>query len=67
MDYTFYLWHVLTLRVPLLWGFRRVHHVDPDLNASTAIRFHFHDMIVSLPWRLAQVRPSGASPGELGL
>jgi sterol desaturase/sphingolipid hydroxylase (fatty acid hydroxylase superfamily) len=67
MDYTFYLWHVLTHKVPLLWLFHRVHHVDPDLDASTAIRFHFVDMIVSLPWRLAQVRLSGAGPRELGL
>jgi sterol desaturase/sphingolipid hydroxylase (fatty acid hydroxylase superfamily) len=67
MDYTFYLWHVATHKVPILWRFHRVHHVDPDLDASTAIRFHFFDMIVSLPWRLAQVRLSGASPRAIAL
>ncbi len=66
MDYTFYLWHVATHKMPVLWRFHRVHHVDPDLDASTAIRFHFIDMLVSLPWRLMQVRLSGASPRELG-
>ena len=65
MDYGFYLWHVATHRVPFLWRFHRVHHVDPDMDASTAIRFHFVDMIVSLPWRLAQVRASGITPGAL--
>ena len=59
MDYGFYLWHVATHKVPLLWRFHRVHHVDPDLDASTALRFHFLDMLVSLPWRLVQVRLSG--------
>ena len=67
MDYTFYLWHVLTHKVPVLWRFHRVHHVDPDLDMSTAIRFHFIDMIVSLPWRLAQVRLIGASPRGLAM
>ncbi|MCB2046677.1 MAG: sterol desaturase family protein [Novosphingobium sp.] len=67
MDYTFYLWHVATHKVPLLWRIHRVHHVDPDLDASTAIRFHFIDMIVSLPWRLVQVRLSGASPRGLAM
>jgi len=66
MDYGFYLWHVATHRVPFLWRFHRVHHVDPDLDASTAVRFHFLDMLLSLPWRLVQVRVSGVGPRELG-
>ena len=59
MDYGFYLWHVLTHKVPFLWRFHRVHHLDPDMDASTAIRFHPVDMLVSLPFRLLQVRLSG--------
>ncbi|MDG2001749.1 MAG: sterol desaturase family protein [Novosphingobium sp.] len=67
MDYGFYLWHVATHKVPLLWRFHRVHHVDPDLDMSTAVRFHTLDMLVSLPWRLAQVRLSGVGPKALTL
>ena len=66
MDYTYYLWHVATHKVPFLWRFHRVHHNDPDLDASTAVRFHFIDMLVSLPWRLVQVRVSGTGPRMLG-
>lgn len=65
MDYGFYLWHVATHKVPFLWRFHRVHHVDPDMDASTALRFHFVDMFVSLPWRLVQVRLSGIGPRGL--
>lgn len=65
MDYGFYWWHVLTHRVPLLWRFHRVHHIDPDMDASTAVRFHAVDMVVSLPWRLMQVRIAGVSPKAL--
>jgi len=55
MDYTLYLWHVLTHRVPFLWRFHAVHHVDLDLDASTALRFHFGELAVSAPYRAAQV------------
>ena len=65
MDYGFFWWHVATHKVPFLWRFHRVHHVDPDMDASTAVRFHFIDMLVSLPWRLVQVRLAGASPKTL--
>ena len=65
MDYGFYWWHVATHKVPFLWRFHRVHHIDPDMDASTAVRFHPIDMLVSLPWRLVQVRLAGVSPKAL--
>ena len=67
MDYGFYLWHVATHKMPFLWRFHRVHHLDRDLDMSTAIRFHFLDMLVSLPWRLVQVRVSGIDLKTLAL
>lgn len=65
MDYTFFLWHIATHKSRFLWRFHRVHHVDPDLDALTGVRFHALDMLVSLPWRLVQVRISGISPRSL--
>jgi sterol desaturase/sphingolipid hydroxylase (fatty acid hydroxylase superfamily) len=65
MDYGFYWWHVATHKVPFLWRFHRVHHIDPDMDMSTAVRFHPVDMLVSLPWRLVQVRLSGVGPKGL--
>lgn len=65
MDYTLYLWHVLTHRVRLLWRFHLVHHIDLDLSASTALRFHFAELALSTPWRAAQVLFIGVSPRGL--
>lgn len=62
MDYTLYVWHMLTHRVPSLWRFHLVHHVDTDLDASTALRFHFAELVCSVPWRAAQVLVLGVSP-----
>jgi sterol desaturase/sphingolipid hydroxylase (fatty acid hydroxylase superfamily) len=66
MDYTIYVWHVLTHKVPALWRLHLVHHIDLDLDASTALRFHAVDMLVSVPWRAAQVALLGVSPRAFG-
>ncbi|MEJ7849746.1 MAG: sterol desaturase family protein [Pyrinomonadaceae bacterium] len=65
LDYTLYLWHVLTHRVPFLWRFHVVHHVDLDLDASTALRFHFGELIVSAIWRAIQIAAIGVTPKSL--
>jgi sterol desaturase/sphingolipid hydroxylase (fatty acid hydroxylase superfamily) len=65
MDYTLYLWHVLTHKAPFLWRFHVVHHVDLDLDASTALRFHFGELIISVLWRSIQILVIGVSPGAL--
>ena len=62
LDYTLYLQHVLHHRVPLLWRFHAVHHVDLDLDASTALRFHFGEIALSIPYRIAQVLLIGVDP-----
>ena len=65
MDYTLYVWHVLTHRVPLLYRFHQVHHSDLDLDASTALRFHFGEFVLGAPYRAAQVALIGVSPRAL--
>jgi sterol desaturase/sphingolipid hydroxylase (fatty acid hydroxylase superfamily) len=67
MDYTLYVWHVLTHRVPALWRFHAVHHIDRDLDASTAVRFHFGELTLSTPWRVVQVVAIGTSPLALSV
>nr|WP_310523907.1 sterol desaturase family protein [Polymorphobacter sp.] len=67
LDWSMYHWHVATHRVPLLWRLHRVHHVDADMDASTALRFHVVDMMVSVPLRLVQVRVFGVSPRALAI
>lgn len=67
LDYTLFVWHVLTHRVPVLWRFHAVHHADRDLDASTAVRFHFGELTLSIPWRAAQVILIGVSSHDLGL
>jgi sterol desaturase/sphingolipid hydroxylase (fatty acid hydroxylase superfamily) len=67
MDYTLYLWHVATHRSEALWRFHKVHHVDLDMDASTALRFHFAEMAISVPYRAAQVALIGVAPRPLSI
>ena len=65
LDYTLYLWHVQTHKLPFLWRFHKVHHADLDLTASTAVRFHFGEITISVLFRAGQVLLIGVSPEAL--
>jgi sterol desaturase/sphingolipid hydroxylase (fatty acid hydroxylase superfamily) len=62
LDYSLYLWHVAFHKVPCLWRFHQVHHVDLDMDASTAIRFHFGEMAISTALQTFQILTIGISP-----
>ncbi|MBA3804536.1 MAG: sterol desaturase family protein [Acidobacteria bacterium] len=67
LDYTLYIWHYVTHKVEWLWRFHVVHHVDLDMDASTALRFHFAELALSVPWRAGQVMVIGVSPFAFSL
>ncbi|WP_186646216.1 sterol desaturase family protein [Fluviispira vulneris] len=41
LDYSQYVWHRINHIFPFFWRFHKVHHSDPEMDASTAFRFHF--------------------------
>ena len=55
LDLSFYYWHVANHRIPFLWRFHNVHHIDPDLDVTTAFRFHFGEVAMSVVFRVLQV------------
>ena len=67
LDYTLWWWHWLSHRVPFLWRFHLVHHVDRDLDASTELRFHFGEHALSFLYRCVQVIVIGAPPAALAV
>jgi len=62
MDLTFYYWHLANHIIPGLWRFHNVHHIDPDLDVSTALRFHIGEVLLSTGFRVIQVGLIGLSP-----
>lgn len=66
LDYGLYVWHVLLHREPL-WRLHRPHHSDLEVTASTALRLHAGEMLLSAPWRAAQAALLGVSGPQLAL
>ena len=65
LDYTLWIWHRVNHVVPFFWRFHLVHHVDRDMDASTAFRFHFGEQALSVGYRILQIAVLGADPLSL--
>jgi sterol desaturase/sphingolipid hydroxylase (fatty acid hydroxylase superfamily) len=61
MDLSFYYWHRANHWLPFLWRFHNVHHIDGDLDVSTAFRFHFGEILFSAAFRIVQILLLGVS------
>ena len=46
-DFILNLWHRVNQEIPFFWRFHRVHHSDPNMNVSTATRFHIGELAFS--------------------
>jgi sterol desaturase/sphingolipid hydroxylase (fatty acid hydroxylase superfamily) len=64
LDLSFYYWHRVNHTWPWLWRFHNAHHVDPDLDISTAMRFHGVEIVYSSAFRALQVLVIGG-PAEV--
>lgn len=53
--------HWASHRLPLFWRLHRVHHADRDIDASTALRFHPLEFVVSMLIKVAAVLLLGPS------
>ncbi|ADM10678.1 possible sterol desaturase [Parvularcula bermudensis HTCC2503] len=47
LDLWIYVWHRASHETPFLWRFHEVHHLDEFLDVSSAVRFHFGEVILS--------------------
>jgi sterol desaturase/sphingolipid hydroxylase (fatty acid hydroxylase superfamily) len=62
LDLAIYLQHVLFHAVPLFWRLHMVHHADLDFDATTGVRFHPVEILLSLGIKLGVVVLLGAPP-----
>jgi sterol desaturase/sphingolipid hydroxylase (fatty acid hydroxylase superfamily) len=47
LDIWTYWWHRFNHRIPFFWRFHQVHHSDPNMDVTTAFRFHFGELFLS--------------------
>ena len=46
-DLWMYAWHRANHEIPFLWRFHQVHHTDPAMDVTTALRFHPGELLIS--------------------
>lgn len=64
-DAWMYLWHRANHEIGFLWRFHRVHHSDPEMDATTAVRFHTGEILISSALRLAVIPLLGITIHQL--
>ncbi len=62
LDLAVYGQHRLSHAVPWLWRLHRLHHIDLDVDVTTAARFHPLEILLSMLWKIAVVMALGAPP-----
>ena len=60
LDLVIYFQHVAFHAVPALWRLHRVHHSDPEVDVTTALRFHPVEILLSTGIKCAAVAAIGA-------
>jgi sterol desaturase/sphingolipid hydroxylase (fatty acid hydroxylase superfamily) len=60
LDLVIYLQHVMFHAVPLLWRLHMVHHADLDFDATTGVRFHPVEILLSLGIKMGAIVLLGA-------
>jgi len=58
-DLAIYLQHVLFHAVPALWRLHRMHHADLEFDATTGVRFHPFEILLSMGIKLILVAALG--------
>lgn len=55
LDLWIYWWHRANHMLPVLWRFHEIHHLDNFLDASSGLRFHFAEVLLSSLVRAAVI------------
>jgi sterol desaturase/sphingolipid hydroxylase (fatty acid hydroxylase superfamily) len=66
-DVWMYAWHRLNHAVPFLWRFHRMHHSDDRMDATTGLRFHTGEVLMSGVARLAVLPLLGMTLWQLAV
>ena len=59
LDLAIYGQHAMFHHVPVLWRLHRMHHADLDIDATTGVRFHPIEILLSMAIKLAVVAALG--------
>ena len=61
LDLAIFLQHLAAHHATWLWRLHRMHHSDLEFDASTGVRFHPFEIVLSMLWKMVVVTLLGAS------
>jgi sterol desaturase/sphingolipid hydroxylase (fatty acid hydroxylase superfamily) len=59
LDFYMYWWHRANHEIKFLWRFHEIHHLDKFLDTTTAVRFHFGEIILGALLRVVMISLMG--------
>lgn len=65
LDFAIYCQHIIMHKWPLLWRLHQVHHTDIEFDATTAVRFHPLEIVLSMIYKVACIYLIGADPAAV--
>lgn len=65
LDFAIYAQHILAHKWSLLWRLHQVHHTDIEMDATTAVRFHPFEIMLSMAYKVLCIALIGAHPAAI--
>ena len=62
LDFAIYAQHIVAHKWMPLWRLHQIHHTDLDFDATTAVRFHPLEILISLSYKVICIYLLGANP-----
>ena len=62
LDFAIYFQHIISHKWKLLWRLHQIHHTDLEIDASTAVRFHPLEIMISMAYKIICIYLIGADP-----
>lgn len=62
LDFAIYCQHIAMHKWPVMWRLHRVHHADLEFDATTAVRFHPLEIILSMLYKTLIILMIGGQP-----
>lgn len=65
LDFAIYVQHILAHKWPLLWRLHQVHHTDIEMDATTTVRFHPLEIMLSMVYKVICIALIGGNPAAI--
>jgi sterol desaturase/sphingolipid hydroxylase (fatty acid hydroxylase superfamily) len=62
LDFAIYCQHIVSHKWSPLWHLHQVHHTDLEFDATTAVRFHPLEIVISMMYKVLCIYLIGAAP-----